>query len=193
MATSWALDCRSVHISLCVAWKASCRAYHVATRTEWIVGRLMVKPPKELLDLHKRYDRGVQELTLALRQLVLEELAPFCEYIVEVYIVSILYGPTHRMKDGICYIGVIKDHVNLGFIRGSELADPQRMLEGTGKQMRHIKIRNMSDLERPAIRAYLQEACERAGYEVATDKERTVTTAVKRKSSAKRMVGTTRI
>ena len=158
-----------------------------------MVSLLMVKPPKELLDLLKRYNRGVQELTLALRELVLEELAPCCEYIVEVYIVSILYGPTHRMKDGICYIGVIKDHVNLGFIRGSELADPQRILEGTGKQMRHIKIRNMSDLERPAIRTYLQEACERAGYEVATDKEKTVTIAVKRKSSAKRMVGTTRI
>jgi Domain of unknown function (DU1801) len=154
---------------------------------------VMAKPPKELIDLLKPYERGVQELTLALRELVLEELAPCCEYIVEVYIVSILYGPTHRMKDGICYIGVIKDHVNLGFIRGSELADPQRILEGTGKQMRHIKIRNMSDLERPAIRTYLQEACERAGYEVATDKEKTVTIAVKRKSSAKRMVGTTRI
>jgi len=153
----------------------------------------MAKPPKELLDLLKPYDRGVQELTLALRDLVLEELAPCCEYIVEVYIVSILYGPTHRMKDGICYIGVIQDHVNLGFIRGSELADPQRILEGTGKQMRHIKIRHMSDLERPAIRAYLQEACERAGFEVAADKEKTVTTSVKRKSSTKRIVGTTRI
>jgi Domain of unknown function (DU1801) len=158
-----------------------------------MVGLVMAKPPKELLDLLKPYDRGVQELTVALRQLVLEELAPCCEYIVEVYIVSILYGPTHRMKDGICYIGVIKDHVNLGFIRGSELADPQRILEGTGKQMRHIKIRNMSDLERPAVRAYLQEACERAGYEVLTDKEKMVTTAVKRKSAGRRIVGTTRI
>ena len=108
-------------------------------------------------------------------------------------LVALLYGPTHRMKDGICYIGVIKDHVNLGFIRGSELADPQRILEGTGKQMRHIKIRNMSDLFRPAIRAYLQEACERAGYEVATEKEKTVTTVVKRKSLPKRTVGTTRV
>ena len=158
-----------------------------------MVGLLMAKPPKELLDLLKPYDRGVQELTLTLRDLVLEKLAPCCEYIVEVYIVSILYGPTHRMKDGICYIGVIQDHVNLGFIRGSELADPQRILEGTGKQMRHIKIRNISDLGRPAIRAYLQEACERAGYEVAADKEKTVTTSVKRKSSTKRIVGTTRI
>ena len=153
----------------------------------------MPKPPKDLLDLLKPYDRGIQELTIALRELVLEELAPCCEYILEVYIVSILYGPTHRMKDGICYIGVIKDHVNLGFIRGSDLADPARILEGTGKQMRHIKFRNMSDLERPVVRAYLQEACERAGYETSTDKPKTVTTAVKRKSSTKRMLGTTRL
>ena len=139
------------------------------------------------------YDRGIQELTIALRQLVLEEMAPCSEYIVEVYIVSLLYGPTHRMKDGVCYIGVIKDHVNLGFLHGSELADPQRILEGTGKRMRHIKIRNMSELLRPAIRTYVQEACERAGYEVATEKERTVTTAVKRKSLPKRVVGTTRV
>jgi hypothetical protein len=153
----------------------------------------MVKPPRELLDLLKLYDRGIQELTIALRQLVLEEMAPCCEYILEVYIVSLLYGPTHRMKDGICYIGVIRDHLNLGFIHGSELADPQRILEGTGKQMRHIKIRNMSDLLRPAIRAYLQEACERTGFEVGTGKERTVTTVVKRKSLPKRTIGTTRV
>src|SRR5207248_2550886 len=108
-------------------------------------------------------------------------MAPCCEYMLEVYIVSLLYGPTHRMKDGICYIGVIKDHVNLGFIHGSELADPQRILEGTGKQMRHIKIRNMSDLYRPAIHAYLQKACERAGYEVGTETDKTVSTIVKRK------------
>ena len=153
----------------------------------------MTRPPKELLDLLKPYDRGIQELTIALRQLVLEELAPCCEYILEVYIVSIQYGPTHRMKDGICYIGVIKDHVNLGFLHGSALADPQRILEGTGKKMRHIKFRHMSDLERPGIRSYLQEACAHAGYEVSNDKEKTVTTVVKRKASAKRMLGTTRL
>ena len=153
----------------------------------------MQKPPKDLLDLLNPYDRGIQELTLALRQLILEEMAPCCEYILEVYILAIHYGKTHKMKDGICYIGVIKDHVNLGFIRGSELSDPQRILEGTGKQMRHIKIRDMSDLLRPAIRADIQEACERAGHEVATDEEKTVTTVVKRKSLARRSAGTSRV
>jgi hypothetical protein len=153
----------------------------------------VAKPPKDLLDLLKSYDRGIQELALSLRQLVLEEMAPCCESIYELYIVALHYGPTHRMKDGICYIGVMKSHINLGFLRGNELADSQRILEGTGKQMRHIKIRNMEDLFRPAVRAYLQEACERAGYEVATHKEKTVATIVKRKSLPKKAVGTTRV
>jgi hypothetical protein len=153
----------------------------------------MTKPPKDLLDLLKAYDRGVQELAIELRQLVLEELAPCCEYILEVYIVAMHYGPTHKMKDAICYIGVQKDHVNLGFLHGSRLADPQRILEGTGKQMRHIKIRSMEDLLRPAIRPYLQEACERAGQEIATHGKKTVTTIVKRKSLPRRTVGTVTI
>jgi len=145
----------------------------------------VAKPPKDLLDLLKSYDRGIQELTLALRELILEEMAPCCESIYEVYIIALHYGPTGRMKDGICYIGVMKNHINLGFLRGSEMADPQRILEGTGKQLRHIKIRNLEDLFRPAIRTYLQEACERAGYEVVTDRKKTVTTVVKRKSAPK--------
>jgi hypothetical protein len=61
---------------------------------------------------------------------------------------------------------------------------------GTGKQMRHIKIRNMSDLLRPSVRAYLQEACERAGYEVASEKAKTVSTVLKRKSLPKTAIGT---
>jgi hypothetical protein len=150
-------------------------------------------PPRELLDLLKTYDRGVQELTIALRELVLEAMAPCCEYIFEVYIVALHYGPTPRMKDAICYIGVIKDHVNPGFLQGSELADPERILEGTGKEMRHIKIRQMSDLLRPAIRAYLREACERAGHDVTNKRERIVNTVLKRKSAPKRSIGTTRV
>jgi hypothetical protein len=153
----------------------------------------MAAPPKDLLDLLKPYERGVQELAIALRRLVLDEMAPCCEYILEVYIVSLLYGPTPRPKDAICYIGVIRDHVNLGFPHGSELRDPQRILEGTGKQMRHIKIRKMPDLDQPAIRAYLQEACERAGHTVEARRERTVTTFLKRKSSPKRSLGAARV
>ena len=154
---------------------------------------MALRPPKELLEFLKSYDRGVQELALALRQLVLEEMAPCCEYILQVYIVSLVYGQTHRVKDSICYIGVIQHHVNLGFMRGADLSDPQGILEGTGKQMRHIKIKNIEDLMQPAVRSYLQEACERGGHEVATDRAKTVNTVVKPKGAPKRSIGITRL
>jgi hypothetical protein len=154
----------------------------------------VTKLPKELLDLLKRYNRGVQELTLALREVVIEELAPCFENIMEVYMISLVYASTERViKDGICYIGVLKDHVNLGFHHGTDLRDSYRLLEGTGKEMRHIKIRNISDALSPAIRVYLQEARERAGHDATTDKGRTLTISVKRKNIPKRTIGTTRV
>jgi len=39
------------------------------------------------------------------------------------------------------YVNVFKDHVNVGFFRGAEMADPKGLLEGTGKFMRHVKLR----------------------------------------------------
>ena len=63
----------------------------------------MAKLPKDFLDLLRRYDRGVQELVLTLRDVILEELAPCFETIVEVYMISIVYASSERvMKDGIC-------------------------------------------------------------------------------------------
>src|SRR6185436_13051675 len=37
------------------------------------------------------------------------------------------------------YVNAFKAHVNVGFFRGSEIPDPDRLLEGTGKLMRHVK------------------------------------------------------
>lgn len=39
------------------------------------------------------------------------------------------------------YVDAFKDHVNVGFFRGAELPDPKGLLEGTGKSMRHVKLR----------------------------------------------------
>jgi hypothetical protein len=39
------------------------------------------------------------------------------------------------------YVNVFKAHVNVGFFRGAEIADPHGLLEGNGKLMRHVKLR----------------------------------------------------
>jgi hypothetical protein len=53
--------------------------------------------------------------------------------------------------------------VNLGFNRGALLPDPNGILIGKGKSIRHITIRNESELERPFVRRYIQEAINQIG------------------------------
>jgi hypothetical protein len=51
-------------------------------------------------------------------------------------------------------------HVNLGFNRGAQLPDPNRVLVGNGKSIRHITIHNQQELDHPYVRRYLQAAIE---------------------------------
>lgn len=39
------------------------------------------------------------------------------------------------------YVNAFRDHVNVGFFRGAEIDDPASLLEGSGKLMRHVKLR----------------------------------------------------
>jgi hypothetical protein len=50
------------------------------------------------------------------------------------------------------YVNVFTAHVNVGFFRGAELADPSGLLEGDGKFMRHVKLRPDSEVDAAALR-----------------------------------------
>ncbi len=50
------------------------------------------------------------------------------------------------------YVNAFKAHVNVGFFRGAELPDPNGLLEGTGKFMRHVKLRPEGEVDAPAQR-----------------------------------------
>ncbi len=60
--------------------------------------------------------------------------------------------PTFESNGQMCFFMVVKNHVTFGFIRGTALADPEGLLEGTGKSVRHVKLRAVEDLKRPALR-----------------------------------------
>jgi hypothetical protein len=58
----------------------------------------------------------------------------------------------------VAYVYSAPDHVQFGFFRGSSLKDPQRMLEGKGQYVRHIKVRKASDIDEDAFRVLLRQA-----------------------------------
>jgi hypothetical protein len=49
------------------------------------------------------------------------------------------------------YVNAFKDHVNVGFFYGALLKDPAHLLEGTGKRMRHVKLRPGQDVDAAAL------------------------------------------
>jgi hypothetical protein len=67
--------------------------------------------------------------------------------------------PTASLGDaGFAYVNAFTAHVNVGFFRGAELPDPAGLLEGTGKHMRHVKLRPGADIDAAALTALIAAA-----------------------------------
>ncbi|MDJ0837771.1 MAG: DUF1801 domain-containing protein [Acidobacteriota bacterium] len=56
------------------------------------------------------------------------------------------------------YVNAFTAHVNVGFFRGAELEDPFGLLEGTGKYMRHVKLRPEKNVDTTALTTLVQTA-----------------------------------
>lgn len=63
-----------------------------------------------------------------------------------------------KMADGYCYVMAQRSYVNLGFFRGVELPDPAGLLEGTGKLLRHVKLRSVEEVDSPEVRTLITAA-----------------------------------
>ena len=48
--------------------------------------------------------------------------------------------------------------MSLAFLRGAKLPDPEKMLEGKGKGVRHVKLRSVADVKRPGVKRLILEA-----------------------------------
>lgn len=56
------------------------------------------------------------------------------------------------------YVNAFTAHVNVGFFHGAALPDPAGLLQGAGKQMRHVKLRPGEPIDQAAFQALVQAA-----------------------------------
>jgi hypothetical protein len=67
--------------------------------------------------------------------------------------------PTACIDDAaFAYVDAFTAHVNVGFFRGAELTDPAGLLEGTGKYMRHVKLRPGVEADAAALSGLINSA-----------------------------------
>ena len=92
-----------------------------------------------------------QQLIGALQQLI-EEVAPHLATTVKWGQGCFADGDVHRI-----YLHAADDHVQLGFYEGSSLADPAGLLEGSGKYVRHVKVRETTDVDPESFASLIRQ------------------------------------
>jgi hypothetical protein len=119
----------------------------------------MRPPHPEHLKFLAVFEPRIGELALEVRRLVLKEAPEASELIYEAYnAVASGYSFTGRPSDAFIHVAVYAKWVNLGFNRGSSLEDPERVLRGDCKSVRHIRISEAADLKNPALRRLVRGA-----------------------------------
>lgn len=67
--------------------------------------------------------------------------------------------PTACVSDaGFGYVNAFKAHVNVGFFRGAAIADPEGLLEGTGRFMRHVRLAPGENVNAKALSRLIETA-----------------------------------
>jgi len=103
-------------------------------------------------------DQELIELFVDLRNYILD-LYPDCnELLYHTHALTALFSASEKMSDAFCMIPIYSNHFNLGFNKGTLLKDPNRLLQGTGKLIRHIPIEKVEDYRNEKTKQLILES-----------------------------------
>jgi len=66
--------------------------------------------------------------------------------------------PSFDSNGPFCGFMIGSEHVTFIFLRGAALPDPEKLLEGKAKGVRHVKLRSVADVKRPGVKKLIAEA-----------------------------------
>src|SRR6187397_2908199 len=114
---------------------------------------------KQLAAFIDKFDVPHQRLIRAVRKALRTRFPTAYELAYDNYNFFVIgYSPTERPSDAIVSIAAAANGVGLCFIQGARLPDPQKVLVGSGKQTRFIRLPSAAVLDRPEVKALLAAA-----------------------------------
>jgi hypothetical protein len=105
----------------------------------------------------KGYSPQVREIAVKAREMILSVLPDATEKVYPGWKV-IQYGAGADMKSVFAAISPQRERVNLGLANGADLPDPDGLLEGEGKAIRHVKLTSPAAASTPAIKELIRGA-----------------------------------
>lgn len=113
-------------------------------------------------ELFAPYSPRIRAIAERARTLVLDVFPGAIEH-VDAANKMIHYGFGTKMGQRVFYVAGFTSHVDIGLWHGNNTSDPCALLEGTGKKLRHVKLRTKEDVDRPALRELLAASLAAAG------------------------------
>lgn len=103
-------------------------------------------------------DQKLVALYLDLRAYILSLHPTANELLYHTHALTSVYTVSEKLSDAYCMIPIYTKHLNLGFNKGTLLQDPNHLLKGTGKWIRHIPIEKASDYRNAKVKKLIKEA-----------------------------------
>ena len=110
-----------------------------------------MKKTVEVEEYIGKASKNQQEILSQLRDLIFENVPEAVE--------GIKWGQAvFSTSKNFCYLKINKAHINLGFFNFDILSDPNNLLQGSGKQMRHIKIYDLNNFDLEKLGNMMRQA-----------------------------------
>jgi len=118
-------------------------------------------------------DKALINLYIDIRDFILDLAPESNELLYNTHTLTSVYCISEKISDGFCMLPIYTNHLNLGFHKGTILSDPHKLLQGTGKLIRHIPIANTKDYRNPKVKKLVKEAIKFAKEDMDKHSEKT--------------------
>jgi hypothetical protein len=121
-----------------------------------------VSPAKQVKGFIAKFDPAIGKLTHSCRSLLRKRYPSAIELVYDNYnALAIGYSPTERTSDVVFSLAVYARGVNLYFMYGRSLDDPDHLLQGNGTQGAFIRLEGVNTLEDPKVKKLIERAVKR--------------------------------
>jgi hypothetical protein len=120
-------------------------------------------PEQRLRGFIGKFERDHQTLIRAVRKDLRRRFPAAFELVYDNYNFFVIgYSPTERPSDALFSIAAAANGVSLCFLHGAKLPDPEKVLRGSGNQVRSMRLEAASVLARPEVEALMSAAVRQA-------------------------------
>jgi len=147
-----------------------------------------LSPARQVAGFVAKFDPKNQRLIRSVRAALRKRFPTAVELVYDNYNFFVIgYGPNERASDAFVSMAAYARGVGLCFIQGARLSDPQKILKGSGNQVRTLHVTSAKDLDAPAVESLLRAACKLSPPLPKTGRGRTVIKSVSVKQKPRRV------